>query len=192
MNKRILVDCDGVLLNWEAGFANWMDERGYVKVDDHDVTAYGLHIHYGIPRDEVQRLVTEFNHSASIGFLEPTHNAPDVLRRLYYDNFNIVVITSLCLHPHSKKLREYNLQNVFKYVEFEDVICLDVGADKTEELKKWVGNASYWVEDKQENARIGKELGFKSYLMAHPHNYEEEGIKRVNDWHEIYHDITTI
>jgi FMN phosphatase YigB (HAD superfamily) len=32
MMKKILTDCDGVLLDWETAFHDWMVNKGYSKV----------------------------------------------------------------------------------------------------------------------------------------------------------------
>ena len=33
LNKVILTDCDGVLMNWEYAFNVWMQSHGYEMVD---------------------------------------------------------------------------------------------------------------------------------------------------------------
>ena len=32
VKKIIVVDCDGVLLNWEDAFVTWMEHQGYERV----------------------------------------------------------------------------------------------------------------------------------------------------------------
>ncbi len=34
LNKLILTDCDGVLMNWEFAFNSWMKHKGYVRSSD--------------------------------------------------------------------------------------------------------------------------------------------------------------
>ena len=33
MQKIILTDCDGVVLDWEEGFSIWMEHHGHTKVE---------------------------------------------------------------------------------------------------------------------------------------------------------------
>ena len=33
MEKIIVTDCDGVLLNWEYAFCAWMSQRGYAEIE---------------------------------------------------------------------------------------------------------------------------------------------------------------
>lgn len=189
MKKLILTDCDGVLLDWENAFEEWMAKRGYQKIENYDITAYGLHVHYGIPRKEAQSLVRQFNESAAIGFLRPLRDAQRYIDLMAQKGYKFVVITSLSTDAYATKLREQNLKNVFGNA-IEKVVCLDIGADKDEELVKWIGKADYWVEDKWENAVIGASLGFKTFLVKHDHNDEKDhvlhGITKVDGWSEIY------
>ena len=189
--KLILTDCDGVLLDWQRGYEKWMGSKGFLKVDDYDQTAYGLHIHYGIPKDQSRELVRQFNTSASIGFLEPFDEAVKYTTELFLKGYRFVVITSLSKDEHAIMLREMNLDIVFGRI-FQDVICLDTGADKDEALAQWVGKAKYWVEDKFENAVVGADLGFETFMIEHEHNKTEthKNIQSVDSWKEIYESIT--
>ena len=47
----ILVDADGVLLNWEYAFAVWMETHGFKKVPGGDLN-YDIGRRYGIDRDQ--------------------------------------------------------------------------------------------------------------------------------------------
>lgn len=191
MNEHvILTDCDGVILDWEKHFEEWMQNKGYFKIDNFDITAYGLHLHYGVPRPEIQSLVAEFNHSAAIGFVPAFRDAVGQMRRLRSLGYRFNIITSLSTYDYSVKLRRYNLENVLGFNDFE-LECLEVGADKDEALSKWVGHARYWVEDKLENAIVGHDLGFQTFLMEHDHNKKEhpDGIIRVTNWGSIVNKI---
>ena len=47
MSKKILVDVDGVLLDWEPAFDAWMAERGF-RIKKPDV--YNQYVRYGFQR----------------------------------------------------------------------------------------------------------------------------------------------
>lgn len=188
--KLILTDCDGVLLDWENAFDEWMQFRGYKKVPNYDITAYGLHVHYGIPKNEVQKLIRQFNESAAIGFLEPTRDAEKWLPILAKNGYRFVVITSFSDDPYACNARKHNLKIIFGNI-FDDVVCLDTGADKNEALFNWCNKGTFWVEDKSENAELGEIYGLKTYLIDHKHNSHVKNprIKRVGGWAEITKDI---
>ena len=61
-DKIILTDCDGVCLDWEAGFTDWMNiNKGYKVVES---GVYDIAVMYGIEKAEGKRLIREFNNSA--------------------------------------------------------------------------------------------------------------------------------
>lgn len=187
-DKVILVDCDGVLLDWAYSFDRWMNREGFVICDKFD---YDCAIRYGIPKQEVKKLIRYFNESASIGFLPPFRDAMYYVKQLHEKHgFVFHCITSMSSDPFAQKLREVNLAKVFGDTVFEKVICLDCGADKDEELDKYSGTGCYWVEDKMENADVGIECGLDSILMSHEHNSNYKGDALiVRNWKEIYEKI---
>ena len=94
---------------------------------------------------------------------------------------------TLSLDPYAKKLRIENLERVFGQGIFEDVVCLDTGADKDEALAPYKDTGLYWLEDKTENAVLGADLGLKSIMVNHVHNSDckDERIAKVDNWAQI-------
>lgn len=186
MKKVILTDCDGVLLDWEASFTDWMSSNGYTKVDEHE---YDVAKSYGLEKPFAKKLVREFNNSAWMGHLPTLRDARSGVATLVDAGFKFICITSLSLDPYAKKARVKNLQSIFGKGVFnsKNVICLDTGADKDDALAEYAGSGLYWIEDKEENAVLGEELGLKSLLVDHKHNktFQSEGVKRVANWSEI-------
>ena len=183
-DKIILTDADGVLLDWEVAFEEWMEQHGYEK----KVSAiYDISTTYGIEKTEGKRLVKEFNESAWMGFLPAFRDARSGVARLVEAGYKFIVITSLSLDKKAKMLRESNLKNVFGRDMFVEVICLDTGADKDDALVKYDGQDLWWVEDKPENAECGLQFGLKPILIEHPHNeyHDHEYIDYVMGWNEI-------
>lgn len=191
LNKVILTDVDGVLLNWEYAFKVWMEQHGY-KLNA-ETTEYDVSNRYGIPYEKGKELVRFFNESAAIGFLPPLRDAMyyvDLLHRKHGYVFR--AITSLSTDPAAGKLREENLRKLFGDTAFEDVLCIGTGADKDEALEPYRGSGLLWVEDKIENAELGNRLGLQSVLIEHGHNmhYSNNDIPVYKNWKEIYEMIT--
>lgn len=181
----ILSDCDGVLLDWEFGFNQWMERQGFKKVSSFD---YGIDKRYDIPKPLSKQLVKQFNESAACGFLPPLRDAVKYVRKLYEEKgVQIRVITSLSLEPAAVKLREENLKRVFGEA-IESVICLDTGADKDEALAPYKNSGMIWVEDKPANAELGADLGLDAFLIQHAYNtdYDSDNVAIVGSWVEIY------
>ena len=192
LEKLILTDADGVLLNWEYAFNIWMQEHGFEEVEDSKLH-YDMSIRYCIPRDQVVKLIRMFNESAAIGFLPPQRDAMFYVKRLHEEfGYKFHCITSVSKDPNAQKLREMNLKKIFGENTFEKIICLDTGAPKDDILEEYEGTGLLWIEDHIKNAETGYELGLRPLLFEHGHNmsYEHPEIPRVKNWKEIYELVT--
>ena len=190
LNKTILTDCDGVLLNWEASFTTWMAQQGHNKIDADE---YDVGTAYGLEKDKGKALVKEFNNSAWMGHLPALRDARTGVATLVDAGFDFKVITSLSLDAYAKKARVKNLQNIFGKDVFnsKNVLCLDTGADKDEALAPYFNSGAFWIEDKTENAELGAELGLQTLLVNHGHNQDcnHPLITRCANWAEITSNI---
>ena len=188
----ILTDCDGVCLDWEWAFNVWMQEHGFEEIPGSKLN-YDMSIRYGIPREQVVKLIRIFNESAAIGFLPAQRDAMYYVKKLVEKfGYQFHCITSLSLDPNAQRLREMNLKKLFGEYAFERIVCLDTGADKDEALEEYEGTGLHWIEDKIENAEAGYKAGLKCLLLEHGHNmsYYHPEITIVKNWKAIYEHIT--
>lgn len=191
MNKIILADCDGVLLDWEWAFSVWMREKGYTMTEGAK-TSYYLHEHYQeLDQKDAKKIVKQFNESAAIGFLPALRDATYYVKRLHEEHgYQFRVITSLSKNKDAQRLRDMNLRKIFGDA-IEQVICLDTGADKDEALAPYKDSGLWWIEDKPQNADCGYDLGLSSLLVEHGHNMDHAcNYPVVKNWKEIYEIIT--
>jgi len=187
-NKVLLVDCDGVLFDWEYAFDQWMKRHGYtVKVEGN----YLMDIKYDIEKAEAKRLIRMFNESAWIRKLPPLRDAIHYVKKLHSEHGYIFhAITSLSNDQYAQHLRTKNLREMFGDTVFEKYVYLDTGADKDEVLEEYRGTGCWWVEDKPENAEVGLAIGLNSVLVEHEHNLDYTGAAiRVENWQDIYNLI---
>ena len=187
-NKVILTDCDGVLLDWEYSFDQWMKHHDYTVVTP---GCYDMDIKYGLEKKETKRLVRMFNESAWIRKLPPLRDAIHYVKKLHTEHGYIFhAITSLSDDNYSQHLRTKNLRELFGDTVFEKYVYLDTGADKDEELKVYEGSGCYWIEDKPLNVDTGIKFGLSEILVNHEHNKDYNGhAVQVNNWKEIYNLI---
>jgi FMN phosphatase YigB (HAD superfamily) len=192
MKERIiLVDCDGVLLDWEWAFNIWMQERGYVQrpnaKDYYKISDQFENL--SVP--DAKKFTRLFNESAAIGFLPPLRDSVYWMKRLNEElGYRFICITSLSTDVNAQKLRRMNLEKYYGPV-FDDIICLPTGSDKHEALDKFVGTEYFWIEDKPENADVGFERGLKSILIEHGHNMNHTcPYPIVKNWKEIFDIIS--
>ena len=188
-NKVILVDCDGVLLDWEYSFDQWMKRHGYdIAVDG----PYQMKEKYGMPEKDIKRLIRMFNESATIRKLPPLRDAIKYVKKLHEEHGYIFhCVTSLSNDQYAQHLRTKNLIEMFGPSVFEKYTYLDTGADKDEALSEYKDTQCYWVEDKIKNAEVGYDLGLRSLLVKHTHNedYSNSKIPVLKNWKEIYNTI---
>lgn len=196
-DKLILTDCDGVLLDWEYRFNQFMDEKGYTLTEDYR-SQYGVENRFEEVRDKAhaRELVTIFNESAWIGWLPALRDAVKYVKKLNEEHgYLIGVITSLSTNQYATTLRQENLVRVFGENVFDFIRCIDTGADKDEELMMFQDTECWWIEDKVENAKCGLKFNLKPILVEHEHNKHyamdpDPKIKVAKNWKDIYNIIT--
>lgn len=187
-DKLILVDCDGVLLDWKYAFYKYMNENGYTVIEE---SQYDIAKTFGIDKQQAKILVRQFNESARIGFLPGLRDAIKYVKKLHSEGYVFHCITSLSTDYYAGKLREQNLERLFGKDVFERVVCLDCGADKDDGLLPYKDSGCIWVEDKPENAECGLNMGLRSILIEHDFNkdYQNNNLVKVKNWKEIYESI---
>jgi hypothetical protein len=188
----ILVDADGVLLNWEYAFEIWMAQHGFELIPGGGLN-YDMSVRYGVSRSQIVKLIKMFNESAAIGFLPPLRDAMYYVEKLHKEHgYTFHCITSVSLDPNSIKLREMNIHKLFGETAFPKIICLDTGAPKDAALYQYRDTGCWWIEDKTENAELGASLGLNSLLMEHGHNmhYYHDHVRTVKNWEEVYRIVT--
>jgi len=190
----ILIDCDGVLFDWESSFHRFMLRYGYVG-EQYDETKYNMSERYGLHRDFSDRLVKHFNESAFMSSLSPLRDSVKYIRKLHDEHgYTFHCITSQSNLYQAQQLRIQNLEKTFGKDVFDGFTILNTGDDKDKALESWKDSGLFWIEDKLENALVGKNLGLNPILVRH--NYTdiievaEAEIPCYWRWSLIYNYIT--
>lgn len=192
-NKIILTDADGVLVSWINGFHQWMNDQGFMIVDE---SQYDIHKKFGISKKQGNKLCWDFSHSNYIMTLKPFEDAKTYVPKIANDfGYKFRVITSLSDDEKVARMRKVNLESLFGPV-FEDILCLPHGDNKHNALLQYQNLNYIWVEDKIQNANLGTAMGLYSFLIDRPYNqvnHEYEIFyRRINSWKEIYEHLLLI
>ena len=196
--KLILVDCDGVLLDWESGFHRFMTRYEYVTLSPKN-EEYKMQLRYSLDKDHSRKLVRHFNESAMMGSLSPLRDAVKYVKKLHEEHgYMFHVVTSQSNLYQANELRKENLTDLFGNV-FAGFTFLDCGSDKHKGLIEFKDTGLFWVEDKLENAVVGEEHGLSPILIRHDYtnSFIKDGVKGfdkgripiLDNWKEIYNYI---
>ncbi len=185
MDKKIIVDCDGVLLDWAYAFDIWMGEHGHQRIPNTN-HHYGQSLRYGITEDVAYIQIKKFNESGCVGFIPAYKDSIEYVTKLYNNGWKFEVVSCLDKDKYAQKLRKKNLLHLFGNV-FDFIDCgLDYTVGKESYLvERYSGSGYYWIEDSVKNAESGLKSGLNSVIMNHDYNKEWKG-PRVKNWKEIY------
>jgi len=200
-SKIILVDVDGVLIDWEYGFHIWMETHGHLIEESKQ---YNIDRKYGLSPGMGLYQIQIFNESAAMGFLPPLRDAQYYVKLLHEKHgYRFVAVTSMSDDEHAAKLRGKNLSKLFGPNTFKELHCLPCGSSKLEILtelkKKYAGHL--FIEDSIDNAEDAMKLDYRVMLMAHGYNWDYkptistvkkppyDKIQLVKDWEEIYNEV---
>lgn len=186
MDKIILTDVDGVLLDWETAFEEYAEARGYAFNENKRIV-YSMGAQLGISHEEAGKLISDFNHSEEFGRIAPYQDSVEYVKRFKDEGWKFIAITTAGEHPDTWPLRRKNLDDVFGAGAIDELYVLPLNGDKGVELVKYRDSGLFWLEDKPSNAELGYKYGLRPLLMSTFHNRGYEGgVWRVNTWKEIY------
>tara|TARA_B100000214_G_C23850472_1_gene573131 strand:+ start:240 stop:857 length:618 start_codon:yes stop_codon:yes gene_type:complete len=196
-NRIILTDVDGVLLEWENHFTNWMLQRSYFNdkgkkvypytLLDGKENTYEMAERFGLTIPEIRKEIREFNKSAWMATQCPMHESQTWVKLLHAEGWTFIPITSQTSDIPAQEVRKKRLTELFGDV-FYNYHILDTGADKDNALAEFHNTGLYWVEDKPKNALAGLNYGLKPIIIDHPYNrdFNHPEITRVNNWKEVH------
>lgn len=162
-NRYLLLDCDGVLLNWLRGFKDYLYDTYSIELKGRPDN-YSMEEWIGEDEEVIREYIREFNEeSDSFGDLGPM---PDAVFSMEYlcNEFKLdpVVITSCTDKPDRAEIRKENIKRHFPQVS--EVHCVPLHSSKKEILQEYWENkyeiVPMWVEDNFDNAIDGLEAGY--------------------------------
>ena len=200
-NRIILTDVDGVLLEWENHFTEWMLQRSYYNDKNERIYPYNLLPNkestyemaerFGLTVQQIRKEIREFNKSAWMANQSPMPDSQTWVKLLAVEGWTFIPITSQTSDIPAQLVRKKRLQELFGESTFKNYFILDTGMDKDSALSEFHNTGLYWVEDKPKNALAGLNYGLKPILIDHPYNrdFNHPEIVRVNNWKQIHEMI---
>lgn len=182
MHKILLTDIDGVVLDWQAHFNDYLDKY-YPDQELFDPTVFAQ-------GETTGKIIKEFNNTAWIGFLKPWKDSIEVLTELKNLGWKIYGCTSMGTDQYANALRKKNVENLMPDV-FTQLDIIPFMQPKGNWLSQWRGSGAIWVEDKWSNAILGADMGIKTFLMKQSYNSKHDyaGVEKVDNWRQIYNKV---
>ena len=202
-DRIILTDVDGVLLEWEYHFTQWMLQRNYYDAQEQRVypykllpdkqNTYEMADRFGLSITEIRKEIREFNKSAWMGTQCPMPDSQTWVKLLAAEGRTFIPITSQTSDIPAQELRKKRLGELFGDHIFKNYHILDTGSDKDSVLAEFHNTGLYFIEDKPKNALTGLKYGVRPILIDHPYNrdFQHPDVIRVNNWkqiHELLHE----
>lgn len=189
----LIVDCDGVLLNWRDAFNQWMVDLELVtSVDEWKADQYDLP--GSIDPVISKKLMRIFNQTHYISKLAPIPGATKALKAAHAAGYSIRVVTAFSDQYESIRMREDNLINAFGPI-FQEIISLPVKSPKIQYLQRQPKDSIY-VEDIARHLQEAIDVGMNPsnlFMIPQPWNLSEVNIRKygvsVANWAEIYQQI---
>lgn len=184
---HFIFDVDDVLLDWQAGFAEFIKDMTYLTLDPAGPQSWCLAdwIGNGCTEKEALSWVREFNASQAFGDLRAMPDAREVVWALRDAGHTISVLTACGDHTAVRRMREDNLWNWFSYPPsvgsdyespFERIDSLPLGASKFEYLfmQSRTQRNAVFIEDNFKHAQSGVATGIRTYCLRRNHNRRDE------------------
>tara|TARA_A100001201_G_scaffold59659_1_gene57144 strand:+ start:2146 stop:2712 length:567 start_codon:yes stop_codon:yes gene_type:complete len=183
--KKIVTDCDGVLLDWAFAFDTYMIEQGMKRLPN-TAQYFTQSERYGIPQAEALHHVNMFNQSHCVGHIPALRDSVQWVTELARQGWRFDVISSLHMDRHAQALRKRNLLHLFGDV-FDHIDCsLDFTKTKLSVLQaRYQDSQLIWLEDSVTHCEAGTQAGMHSIIMDHAYNRAWQG-PRVHTWKELY------
>lgn len=188
MDNYCLLDIDGVVLDWESGLAQFMqDNIPHIKTSAYiDPHAYDIASRYGITKEEANSIVWDFHYDERFRYLQPIKNVEKAIEMLL-SHFKIVAITACGTDEIIVNARNYNLNRLFPNT-FESIWCVDRWDEKRKYLQKYP--PGHWAEDHLNNYKMGLEFGHTCWLIDAPYNQSNnQNITRVSSLLDVANAI---
>lgn len=189
---ELILDCDGVLLDYATACGRWLCERHGLDFPGGPPDTFCMTGWLGMEKNDIIRGAREFNSGRIEAFanIDPIQGAVEGVRRLAGDGWDLTVLTSMSDDPAARAQRVRNLEMHFGPV-FRDVIALPFSADKDPALASMA--PSIFVDDLMKNVLAGNRTGHRSIIMDQAYNRGpgHHGIERASDWTDLVDIVMT-
>jgi hypothetical protein len=189
---NLILDVDGVILDWQAAFVKWVYQAHDLGLDPAGPNSYDL---TGWAGTEAMSLVHQF--SSTPGFGEIPYTSGTLT---FFEDFqrlglphSIKLITSCGVEDCTVNARRKNLSAIDLFVS--EYHFLPLGAPKKEKLAA-CSPGSVLVEDNVNHALDAVNLGMTAFVFKRSHNHRDLGIDPrliwIDSWKPVLNTLCNL
>ena len=194
MKRKILLDCDEVLLNWICAFRDYLKRDRQISCNTLSPSSWNLSEWTGLPYIETLQEIQRFNTECpEFARLKPIDGAVQAIKELKRLGYSMDIITSCSDDEACVARRNENLFQVFGDV-FDKITIVPLLKSKKAVLSEY--EPSFWIEDNVQNALIGRDVGHIPIVRRNVGGMSmvdeiPSDIHIADDWPGILHAIST-
>lgn len=185
MKREVLLDVDGVLLDWFSRFPYFLKEKGLDH--EHAIRMFAnnqfssLEELTGLPTEQATELSIEYQRSKYMKYLSPYKDALQVVNLLKH-KYNFIAVTAVLDDPLTLQYRTENLE--FWYPgAFSKVHCVGINQSKFEVLSKY--DRTVFVDDSPGHIIEAKNAGHTPIRLKIDARPCVTQSLTAGNWHEL-------
>jgi hypothetical protein len=181
MEKTLILDVDGVILDHPQGMSAWAVKNGIpVGCEPEDMYCYSMNPMFPhLSEKEIWSLLEEFSNHDDFANLPEIEGFANVLNNLRNRVPGLKVI-SITAPGASEKTIASRMRNLKKFL-FDEVVVLPLGSSKLSELKK-VAPGAIFIDDVIDHVYAAESVGHRGILFRQPHNSRTDHPRVLQAW----------
>lgn len=192
MRKKIGIDFDDVLMDFNGGLFNYYNSINGTSFTRKDITDFKLENLWGCSVEEVRKLVTDFYNSPEHDKNNLVEGASEAIELLSRDH-DLIIVTARpeAVRPITERWLSKNFPNKFHSIHFADFL-FSKGRSKGEICDEL--GVELFIDDGMHNAESIAATGKKVFLLDAPWNQGDlkPNIERVYSWKELVNKIKSL
>lgn len=183
----MLLDVDGVILDYPTAFVEWCIKRRGMKINPQYFNkTYRMSAWFDPAPNDFSELIYDFNETVYAGDLNPYLNVAKTLSAINEKTgMRFVFATKFGTCSLLKRSR---IENVTRYVDrriIEDFLFVDVWESKKPILEPWRNSGATFIEDSIDNAIEARDMGLDVKIFHQEYNVNEamqHGFPIIQNW----------
>ncbi len=169
MKRTIIIDVDGVLLNWKANLPFFMMQLGMfdnLNMNGSKTDSDARSLFMNVSEMQLGKLIGAYNEHECAKYIPAYEDAYESLRALS-DRYNVIALTKFSMSRTAWTNRVHNLNALFPNM-ISEVISIEYFDSKAKYVEKLreLHDVRYFIDDSQDNIREIKDA-FKDIQCIH-------------------------